>query len=68
MVASGDVDLISSMAASALEGVLAAKKICSGLCFARCFIDSFPSPVLPERNHLVLFHVVNVEMWLAPSD
>jgi len=31
MAASGDVDLISSIAASALEDVLAAKKICSGL-------------------------------------
>lgn len=43
----GTLFLISAMAASALDGVRAARKISLGLCFASWRTVSFPSPVLP---------------------
>ena len=47
MLLFGTLCLISAMAASALEGVRAARKISLGDCFASCKTVSLPRPVLP---------------------
>jgi len=49
MLLSGTACLISSIAACALDGVRAARKISFGLCLASCKIVSLPRPALPGR-------------------
>lgn len=50
ILASGTADCISLMAASAFEGVRAARKILSGLCLANCMTVSLPRPALPVMH------------------